>query len=203
MSIRKTRDSLILNLKRLVEETAISLPELSKFTQLPNSTIYSIISGTSSDPRLSTLLSLATFFNVTLSQLIGETPLNGLEHNVPLLSWNDLDPKNGIEFTITTNTKYISTHYETKNPLFGLNIGSEISYLYKEKSIVIIEASSDFKNGDTVLISINQTSPVIKRIILDGPNSYLEALSGSIPLQKYDKDSSLIFGIIRETRILN
>ena len=48
-----------------------SLTSLARRTGLNQPTLYKIISGETEDPRISTLLALAKFFDVNVEELIG------------------------------------------------------------------------------------------------------------------------------------
>ena len=62
-------DIVIRNLQELMHAKDISEAELSRQTSIPPATIHKILSGKTSDPRISTLKTLADFFQVTLYQL--------------------------------------------------------------------------------------------------------------------------------------
>lgn len=193
--------NLISNLERLLAESSLNLRELAGLTKIPVSTLYSIITGSSNDPKLSTLYSISTFFNVNISQLVGEVSLNINEINIPILSWNKINSQKGcVEFDINSTTKFISVECRTKNPMFALYANNNFSYKYKEDSLVIIEISQDFKNGDIILLSINRTNPIFKKAIVEGQHTYLESISYDIPIEKYNNDYK-VFGIVREIRI--
>ncbi len=91
MNIQELQKNIVQNLKYLLESTKISIQDLSKITKVPISTLYSIINGISNDPKLSTLYALSEFFDITLSQLIGEISINWNEHNVPIIEWDNID----------------------------------------------------------------------------------------------------------------
>lgn len=201
MNQEELNQNLVANLKQLLEETNLPLQEISALTKIPISTLYSIVNKTSCDPRLSTLYALSKFFNVTLSQLIGEISLNWKEINIPLITWNNLNSKKrSIDFNLCSNTKFISTQYNSSNPIFALVLNSKISHIYRENSILIIEITDTFYNGETAVISISFTTPTIKKIVMEGPSVYLESITHNLPLVEYTKDSCHIFGIIREVR---
>jgi len=203
MTINIENKKFVENLENLINESQISLLELSKLTGVPQSTIYSFVYNNSPDPKLSALCAISNFFGLNVSQLIGQLPLNHNIHNIPLLSWDSIDPNTGnIKNEFGRNTKYLSVDIRSENPLFALNVDTEISYIYKDKTIIIVEVTDKFKNGDVVLISNAKTKPVLKKVIMDGSECYLEAFNAAIPVQKYAKEVTNIIGIVRETRII-
>jgi SOS-response transcriptional repressor LexA len=197
-------NNLIKNINSLIKKSCINQVELSRLANIPYSTLNGIITGVSSNPRLHTLLDIATFFDIKISQLVGEIPLNFSETTIPILEWSDIDFKEGIiNFNITQDTKYISCTAHYVNPLFALRATEDISDIYKNNSIFIIEKTTDYKNNDFAILSINQSEPVIKRIIKESSDIYIESISKNIPPQIFNEDIMKIFGLIRETRIVN
>lgn len=49
-----------------------SLSSLARRTGVNQPTLHKIMSGETEDPRLSTMLALATFFDVSVEELVGE-----------------------------------------------------------------------------------------------------------------------------------
>ena len=197
-------DKLVKNINILIKESGINQVELAKLAKIPYSTLNGIVTGSSVNPRLYTLSDLARVFNVHISQLIGEIPLNFSEVTIPILEWHDINITTGsIDFHITQDTRFISCALHSTNLLFALRIEANISDRYKDNSILLIERTTNYINNDLVLLSINQSAPIIKKIIKEGNDVYLESISNNIPLQIFHQETAKIFGVIRETRILN
>lgn len=58
------------NLSLLMNEYNITDSELARALKLPYNTIHRLVSGQTTDPRISTLKSIATYFNVSLDSLL-------------------------------------------------------------------------------------------------------------------------------------
>lgn len=190
------------NLNQLIRESNITIKELSEFTSVPSSTIYGIMNKHSSEPKLSTIFTIANFFNISVSQLIGEISLSINEMTIPLLSWDKINEKTGgIEIDVNTNNiKYISTDYETTNPMIALEFDNSLSYKYKDGGIILLEVSRNFKANEILLVCIEETKPVLKKVIEEGPHIFLESISHDIPAIKLN-DTIKIIGIVREVRV--
>ncbi|WP_440994655.1 helix-turn-helix domain-containing protein [Cysteiniphilum litorale] len=63
-------------LTKLIASTGLDLPSFCKKIDIKYTTIYQIINGGNTNPRMSTLLAILRFFNIRLEQLIGEEPLH-------------------------------------------------------------------------------------------------------------------------------
>jgi SOS-response transcriptional repressor LexA/DNA-binding Xre family transcriptional regulator len=84
-------------IKKLLLNAGISEAELARRTTMPTATLNKLKTGTIDDPRLSTLQTIANYFDITIDQLIGKQPiLNNIvnEKNkivkVPILQQHDL-----------------------------------------------------------------------------------------------------------------
>lgn len=198
----KEHSKLVQNLKFLLSESGLSSSELAKLAKIPKTTIYTILSG-NFEPKLSTLRELAKFFNVNISQLLGEIALNYNEIKIPVLSWRALNTATGeIEFVIKNDTKFISVSHESSDPLYALILESDIYTKYKKGSILIFSHSESFNDGDVILISVNKTPVVLKKAIFESNITYLTSMSEEIPAEKYSEGSSKVFGVIKEIRML-
>src|SRR5687768_7820890 len=92
---KKSKDFLAENLLKLLTFHQINESELAKNLKLPYNTIHRLLTGTTSDPRVSTLQQIADYFHVTLDYLLNK---NASEHyieqqmnlNIPILNWDSL-----------------------------------------------------------------------------------------------------------------
>ena len=97
---------------KLMATHGINASELARRTNLPQPTIHRLAVGKTEDPKLSTLLSLANYFTISLDQLLGNVDIiseatnknSPLTLSVPIISWtNALDSKLYLETIKTTN----------------------------------------------------------------------------------------------------
>jgi SOS-response transcriptional repressor LexA len=194
-------DKLIKNLNHLVSRSGLNRIEIATLAKIPMTTLNGIIIGTSINPKLHTLASIARVFDIHVAQLIGEMPLNFSEITIPILSWRDLDvQKMVINHKIDENTNFISCALITQNLVFALKVNNKISDIYKENSTIIVEETDQYINNDFVILSINNSEPSIKKIIKEGAEVFLESVTSKLPIQQYDNKNTHIFGVIRETR---
>lgn len=197
------KNSLLDNLKILLAERGLTVAELARISKIPKTTLYGVFSG-EFEPKLSTLRILAKIFNVNISQLLGESSLNCSEIKIPILTWDNLNSKTGdVEFIISKNTKYISVEHENNDPLYALLLNSDIYTKYKKGSIFIISYSKNFKSGDIVLISSEESDINFKKIIIESNITYLKSMSDELPITTYSKNIHYVFGIVKEIRTKN
>ena len=81
-------------LAELLQQTHINESELARRVNLPKATINRITSGRTPDPRASTLIAIAEYFNISVDQLMGKKPLGSMIKNA--------SQKKGAEITVET-----------------------------------------------------------------------------------------------------
>lgn len=60
------------NIKELLSIYNITISDLSRLTKTPRSTINRLINDEATDPRISTLKSIASYFNISVEDLLSE-----------------------------------------------------------------------------------------------------------------------------------
>ena len=192
---------LIENLNFLISKNNISIPELSKLTGVPKVTLYNLVAEVH-QPRLALIKALSQFFKVTVSQLIGETPLTLSNISVPILSWNSINYKAGhIDFIHTQETEYILVNNSKDHHMFALLIENNNYPMYNIDDTLIFSKQSKLENRSIVLMSQEKTEPILKTVIIEGKAVYLKSISNDVPTQLYDPANAVIFGVLREVRI--
>ena len=206
---KKTRNShdlelsnnLTKNLLQLQKESGLTQLQIAKIANIPPSTISGIFIGSTVNPKLYTLAAISRVFNKTIGQLIGEVPLNFLGKTIPILEWQCIDVrKKTINYTQLHKTSFVSTNLKTENRVFAFRVDDKISSIYNKKSLIILEETTKFTHLDLLVVSINNSEPIIKKVLKEGDGIFLESVSHNIPTSIYQKSITHIFGVIRETR---
>lgn len=176
------------NITSLMEAHGIDATQLSQQTGLPASTISRLRSNnTECSPNLSSLIPIANYFSVTISQLIGEESIN--------YKYDELNQNTIKKISIPILRAETITNY-----LCGNNIGtysflnidlpvSEFTFAYylqgnamepqfPDKTILIIDPSIAIENLDYVLvIPIGNKMPIFRQVLIDGDEKYLRAFN--------------------------
>ena len=189
------------NIKLLLKESGLRPPELGRLAKIPPTTIYTMLTG-NFEPKLSILCKIADFYNINVSQLIGEIPLNYKGVKVPIISWDSFDATQGsLVLNLNKDTRYISVEASNGDNLFAIEFNSDIYSKYKKGSILVFAHTNKYINGDTILISINKSEPGLKKAIVEANATYLKSLSEDVPLMQLDAQQSYVFGVLKEVRI--
>ncbi len=199
------QNDLAINLRRLLDNKNISEAELARQTSIPQPTLHKILSGATSDPRASTLKSLAEYFDISIDDLMSGTATNKRKsdqkckiQSVAIISWDDcLDAKNFLsKLTPSTWHQWIVTEFVSSNT-FALISKPSMEPKFPKGSILIIDPDADPEDGDLVIVQYKDTKQAtIRELCIDGPIRTLSTISkSSTTAAPYDSNIQII-GII-------
>jgi len=195
------RQKFVKNLKDFYWREGVNNAYLAKLANIPYSTVYGITTSASVNPRLSNLVDIADILKVNISQLVGELPINSKESVIPIISWQNLNANTGnIEFSISEDTKFLSCSRYSSECMFALYADLNLLGIFSQNNIIIFEKTNVVSSNNLAILSIQTSYPVIKKILKEGPDTYLESLAKNIPIEKLNPNSTKIFGVIREIR---
>jgi transcriptional regulator with XRE-family HTH domain len=110
----------------LTTKAGISERALARLLKIPPTTLYKLLSTDDPNPSVKTLLPIARHFKISIEQLMGEEPINKLDHN-PLES----TPWQPVLFVKAVNavSKILAEQKRTIDSKAALNLIKEI-YFY-------------------------------------------------------------------------
>lgn len=210
LKVSLKQDTLINNLRALMLNASIlSAKDLSRATGIPASNIERILNGTTNSPHLSTLNELANYFDVTISQLKGDEPLdeifkgqiNPSFSKVPILILNDVT--GWLEDKVLKEASYKFINASRKimgQKSFAILINNE-DYLtdFKKNYILIVDSDLDPDNGDYIIASINKAPPSIYEFFNVDKMVLREA--GEEEYIILDSNHSVIYGVVVEIKL--
>jgi transcriptional regulator with XRE-family HTH domain len=185
-------------LSTLMKKYGLSGQELERLAGVSSSNIYRVLKN-GGNPTIDVLKKLASFFQITVSQLIGEEPLGSKQ--IPLIPPTEVrkylhlkkeDKGNypTIKVDFDLNPKCFATYSEDNmmEPFILIN------------SIIIIDPDRELSNNDFVFI-INKNEkerPKIREIIRDGSDFYFKVLNPNyqLPLTNMSQDKYEFVGVI-------
>ncbi len=177
-------EKLCKNLDMLMSEAHISADELSRRIGLPASSIKKIRNQENLNPTLSTLVPLAKYFSLSISQLIGDEPLpasriKGLYQgspetvsHIPLLSW-----KEAISWPSTINQPHntIATEYEYGENAYALLVEEDDWENLTRGTALLVDPSLNVDHRDfTIAYKEGQSTPSLKQLLIDEGKKYLK-----------------------------
>lgn len=192
----------------------LSESALAKAINLPKATINRVLSGKTPDPRAGTLIPIAQYFNISIDQLLGISPLPqntpleevaGKNFDIPYIEHEDLIkymnnefiPHKNIQISLFNNKQLNDNCFVTK-----LN-SDELSPLFSEGALLIISKSiPQLKNNDIVLIHDNSTNSLMfRKFMIANEMHFLSSPNLNYEIIQLTKEMK-VFGIILEGRIL-
>lgn len=165
-------------------KTRINASELARRTGMPASTIKKIRNRSNPNPTLTTLIGLARYFSITVSQLVGDETLPpakleeiGRENAktkryLPLLSWKEVItwPHNNHRSFTTIENKYSENAY-------ALRVDEDDWGALTKGTILIIDPTATIEHRDFVVVyKEGQEAPSLKQILYDEGQMYLKPI---------------------------
>jgi len=207
---RPQAEQLSANLKRLLKEHRISENELAQALNIPVMTVRRIVSGETTDPRISTLKLFADYFEISLDQLIQSSKTiqrfqQNATRSVPVFDWElisshssvqniDLSSWNDWHTVITGND--ISLGENT----FALESKPSMQPRFPRGTLFIIDPSANPIDGDIILIKIKKDSTLtLRELAIDSPKWQLQPVIAGSETLSYDKSKHNIIGVVMLT----
>lgn len=177
------------NISILMEHCEIDAAELARESGLPTSTISRLRSNISDfSPNISSLIPIARYFQISVSQLIGEEALpqdicGTFKPNivkklfVPLLN-----PQHIYEYVMSDkliDELFIEVNLQVSRKAFAcFTQGSAMEPKFQDKSLLIIDPEVTAENLDYVLaISLEKKTILFRQLLTDGEDRYLKTLN--------------------------
>lgn len=196
----------------LMESCEIDASELSQQTGLPCSTISRLRSNnTKCSPNLSSLIPIADFFCITISQLIGEEPINQIHNKFkpskikrfPIPVLNSETILDYLETNTSTETQIINIDLQVSEKTFAYFLqGNAMEPQFPDKTLLIIDPTIEIENLDHILvIPSGKRLPIFRQILIDGEEKYIRALNPAFnEFVKLTTDSHTILGVMVQSR---
>lgn len=192
----------------------ITLSDLARETGVPQPTLHHIVEGRTKKPRRQALESLATYFSISVPQLIGTLPLlpnipNAIKDSlkistVPLIDWELAKNWNRDDYECIQFREIIVEREVSKNT-FALELqDASMEPLFLEKSILIFDPTKSPKGRDFVLVYLAQSNSVtFNRLFIEDNKFYLrqEQANGDVDLRKLNISKDRIIATLIQARL--
>jgi len=197
-------------LSRLLSSQNISEAGLGRKISVPRATINGLASGRTTDPRASTLQSIANYFKISVDQLLGTKPLHTdseknivtiEELSIPIIEWDQLhDWRNHIEkIKPSSHLNWISMDPSAGKCHFGLTVKGDAMWpQFQENTTLLINCEKDPKNRDFVIVKIHENSNVIfRQLILERDYKLLKPINSMFPSARIEEGDHIIGTVIQ------
>ncbi len=180
-------------LKKLLSEHKLNTMELARRTGIGQPVIYRLMSGETDNPKIVTLCALASYFGITVNQLIGETPLcigQGKQSKsskkmseIPIINWDEVaDYK--TKHSVNSEVAFANVSFNSR--IYALKMDdNSMTPIFSKGTIIIIDGNKIPKDRSYAVIKLKeQKKAVFRQVLIDGNYQYLKPLNPDIDKYK-------------------
>lgn len=199
-----------ITIRKLMEHFKMTEADLCRGVSLPQTTINRLLTGQTSDPRISTLAALAEFFDISLDQIIGK---EGLVLNpsynqakgsiVPIIDWTNLQvwlthksyPECDLKSFVKTEKMLSPGSFAIKTPVACESV-------FGKDSLLIMDSLQDLKpsEGQMVLVEFSAGQYGLRQVLQEGSTYYLKRLFAPFEVSVAD-EKAIFHACVVEARI--
>jgi transcriptional regulator with XRE-family HTH domain len=206
--VLKYRQQICTNLQTLLDNHSVNILELSRQIKSSYSSVYNLVNSCN-NPTLETLSKVANFFDISITQIIGDLPLTEINKyihikSIPILKFNEitqhLENSNQLISNDFKRTLIASTKYDISENAFAVISTSKEEPIFQSGTILYFDQLSDnvqSNNNKFIIASINDFLPVLMKCIIDGGDCYIKSCNPNIPAQKLNQETRIIATLIQ------
>lgn len=201
------------NLMLLMQMKDLTEAQLSREVSMAQPTMHKLMSGATTDPRISTLIPIAHYFGVSIDQLLGLVPfdaslISAAQHThssikLPILPWEHLveHRKNLAGFTLSNWSEWIAVNKPIAQDGYATKIkNSSFPAPFSNNTVIVVDPSLTAINGCYILLkSTSKDALTVRKCVFDGGDFWLMSLIDGIQPTLWNKDNWSIYGVIVET----
>lgn len=185
----------------ITRENKLTAASLARKLGIPTNKITRILNGDVTDPKASTLLQIANYFDITIEQLLGLESFNSSvaqsdKKPIPIFTMSAIGTQQ-----MQTDWYHWSEDSIDSSDCYALLIDSDFyEPTFLENSLLIINPNLTPENRSYVIVKKKINSPhySIKKVVTDGDQVYLYPIDPKLPVENYDEDLYTIAGVILE-----
>jgi transcriptional regulator with XRE-family HTH domain len=207
--LKEYRKQISSNLKYLLDIYSINVLDLASKLELSYTPIYNLATGCG-NPTLDTLLKVSNYFNISISQFIGDLPINKINSTnylkmIPVLQWREVSKFLCAQYSIKPNDKQllISSGHLIPQTAFALHANEKTEPLFKIGTILIFDkVVSDIEIYDNkyVLLSSDKSPLTIKKLFVEESIIFTQSINTLIPPQPL-LDNVRVLAYLIQTRL--
>lgn len=179
-------------LKRLMTECDMDDGKLAQVTGVPFTTIARMRANPQSNPTASSLRPIAKYFEISISQLLGDEPLSPERlikssnskdiHStrIPLIEWDKINAWiNNNRGQHDDIHGWVSVDLPLSATSFAVRIeNSAFGDTFSQNAYLVVDPSLKPQSGDYILIKANDDPNILlKEILFDGRMTYLKSVN--------------------------
>lgn len=153
---------------KLMQTAKMDESTLAKACNISLASLSRIKNNPESNPTISTLRPIAEFFNITIDQLLGYSPLDKNITNikrVPMISNTEIFSWLNNKTTQSPIIQWLVCDLPISDHTFAINYKLENNSTVLQNCIVLVDPKREFKHEDLVLIYNNKIKQFFLRLI--------------------------------------
>jgi SOS-response transcriptional repressor LexA len=195
-------------LQDLLRNEEINESELARRCGLKQPLLYRLSHGDNTNPTINSLRPIANYFGVSISQLIGETPLpKALQTHktnwalLPLIDFEQAITWPNNREQIECKLK-IYTDIDVSDEAYALQVcDSTMLPRFIEGTILVVDPNSQQKNRDFVIAQHQQhQQATFQQLLIEGCQRYLKPLNTAFPPQAMQEED-MVLGTVVQTKL--
>jgi transcriptional regulator with XRE-family HTH domain len=191
-----------------LRKSGLSESEFARKTGIKQQVCNQIFRGQTSNPRIETLVKFAQFFQVTVGQLVGTEPLEEIARRsasslIPLLNWNDIVPwvnEEKLPSESRHSIPWISCDLKPGLGAYAIKSSPNFEPFFDRHSIMIIDPSEEERLGHFVVVSLDDKTISVRRLVEDLGVRFLNPIAPGIPAVRLERKYRLL-GTVIEVRM--
>jgi SOS-response transcriptional repressor LexA len=197
------------NLQMLLNEHQVTEGEIAQSLAIPVMTVRRLVSGETTDPRISTLKLMADYFNVSIDSLIEDNTSKSISlmsksmpQFVPILDWNTAMRIKSIKEIETKSWKewypvILGDQTLLSNDAFALESRPSMQPRFPIGTLFIIDSNEIPNDGDIVLIKMKMSGELsLRELIIDSPRWQFQPVIAGSDTLFYDNSQHHIAGVV-------
>ncbi len=204
------------NLSNIIQNQTLSVNQIAQELGIPMMTLRRLLSGETTDPRISTVKLIANHFGITVDSLIENNtslPINASKKTkpifAPILDWETAERINSIsELQLANWTSWQPVSLCEKNVIsdqaFALESRPSMYPRYPQGTIFIIDPVVTPADGDVVLVKIKENNKLtLRELLIDPPEWKLYSLTADSIMLNYSTEKHHVVGVVLLTMLYN
>jgi SOS-response transcriptional repressor LexA len=207
------RSNIAENLTRLMTLRKTTENRIARDINIPVMTVRRLLSGETADPRISTLKTLADYFNVSIDNLIvrnDEINYGVMGQSkplfIPVLDWESAQRANKIDFSQWHEWVPVTVgkNENISARAFALESRPSMYPRFQQRTMFIIDPELSAMDGDLVLINLRENNELtLRELFIDPPEWQLHPINQGGSSLHFSRETHEIVGVVFLTLFYN
>ncbi|KVE33590.1 helix-turn-helix domain-containing protein [Burkholderia sp. TSV86] len=189
---------MVARIRALMHQQGLTDADLARRTGISPATLSRVLSMTTEDPRIGTILAIADALGSTVGYLLHSERV----YPIPLLEWDEV-----LDFSrnhAARKTRSVNVDTPRRSGTFAVRTKPSMAPRFRVGSIVIVEPETTFRDAQVVVAALKGREPTLYRVIKDGDTVWLKDITAShTETVNAFGNGVAVLGVVTESRLLN